>query len=61
MHTSSMEVEETLEPIPMKVFEPEKKQNFELPTDDIEDNYEDEEDENAPEETDRETLEPPLS
>jgi hypothetical protein len=32
-----------------------------LPTDDIEDNYEDEEDENAPEETDRETLEPPLS
>lgn len=56
-----MEVEETIEPVAIKIVSPEKKKNFSLPDDDIEDNYEDDEDENAPEETDRETLEPPIS
>ena len=67
MHTSSMEVEETIDPVKQPVgLSPDKRQRAEkVPADDVEDNYEDddeeEEDENAPEETDRETIEPPLS
>jgi hypothetical protein len=63
MHTSSMEVEETIEPIVAGdirgVPSPDKKRRFDLPIDEPEDNYD--EDENAPEETDRDTLDPPIT
>lgn len=57
-----MEVEETIEPITSDVRgvpSPSKKRAFDLPIDEPEYNYDD--DENAPEETDRDTIDPPIT
>ena len=64
-----MEVEDAIEPVSIKVIEqpglsPDKRvKGFSLPLDkkEDEDKFEDDDDENAPEETDRETLELPAT